>query len=107
LDRFVEVIMAVSCPFCRGQAAKPVRFTAWGGVIGPFLLSLVKCGCCGSQFNGRTGRCVKKAARIYTVATLAILVTLMALAVYQFAGAHTAAPTKGTAMAALRPLSLT
>ena len=92
--------MAVPCPFCRGDAAKPVRFTSWGGVIGPFLLSLVKCGCCGNHFNGRNGRCVKKAARIYTVATLAILITLMALAVYQFAGSRSDAP-KGSAMAAI------
>lgn len=77
------------CPYCRGEAVHPVRFTAWGGIIGPLVFSLVKCGKCGSHFNGRNGRCVKKAIRLYTLTTLVVLVVLMAFVAYQFAGPRT------------------
>ena len=88
--------MAVPCPYCQGEAAKPVRFTAWGGVIGPFMLSLVKCRDCGEHFNGKNGRCVKKAIRLYTMTTLVLLAVLTAFVMYQVSGARTGAA-KGTA----------
>jgi len=50
------------------------------------LLSLVQCPACGSHFNGKSGRCVKKAIKLYTLTTLLVLVALMALLMYQVAG---------------------
>lgn len=55
-------------------------------MIGPFLLSLVKCAGCGGHFNGRSGRSVKGAIKLYTLTTLLVLVVLMALVMYQVAG---------------------
>ena len=74
------------CPFCQNEKAQRVRFTPWGGVIGPFLLSLVKCAGCGGHFNGRSGRSVKGAIKLYTLTTLLVLVFLMALIIYQIGG---------------------
>jgi hypothetical protein len=74
------------CPYCKTDKAQRIRFTPWGGVIGPALLSLVKCAGCGGHFNGRSGRCVKGAIKLYTLTMLMALVVLMAFIMYSFAG---------------------
>ena len=98
-----------SCPHCQQNAATPVRFTRWGGVIGPMLLSLVKCSACGSHFNGKSGRCVRSAIKLYTLTTLLLLITLMALLMYQVAGpkkdASPASSAKGVALISAAPLA--
>ena len=58
------------CPSCAHDTAHRIQFTPWGGVIGPRLLSLVKCGACGMQYNGKSGRRVEKAIRVYTTAAM-------------------------------------
>jgi len=44
-----------SCPQCKDTHAQLVKFTWWGGVLGPKLLSHVKCQSCGKKYNGKTG----------------------------------------------------
>ena len=44
------------CPYCQHSQATRVTFTPWGGVVGPFVFSLVKCDACEKQYNGRSGR---------------------------------------------------
>ena len=44
----------VACPKC-GGAADILRFSWWGGVLGPRMLSHVKCRGCGNKYNGKTG----------------------------------------------------
>jgi transposase-like protein len=83
------------CPFCQHDAAQPVRFTHWGGIIGPRLMSLVKCKSCGKQFNGRSGTRVEKAIKVYTWVAMATLAIVAAWAIYSFIGPssnETAAP---------------
>src|SRR5947209_6924685 len=46
----------VRCPKCGDPRSKQVAFTWWGGLIGPRLLSHVKCLTCGTAYNGKTGR---------------------------------------------------
>jgi len=72
------------CPFCQHDTAQPVRFTHWGGVVGPRLLSLVKCKSCGKQFNGRSGGQVDKAIKVYTWVAMATLAVVAAWAIYSF-----------------------
>lgn len=72
------------CPYCQAQQAAKVRFTPWGGVIGPSLLSLVKCEPCGKHFNGRLGTRVERAIRLYTTVSLAVLALLAALIIHSF-----------------------
>lgn len=33
-----------------------MKFTWWGGLLGPKLLTHVKCRACGKQYNGKTGK---------------------------------------------------
>lgn len=85
----------LKCPSCEHPDATKIRFTAWGGVIGPRLMSLVKCTACGIHYNGKSGRRVEKAIRLYTAAALLTLILLAAWMIYSFAG--TAHPKAGNA----------
>jgi len=44
------------CPQCRNSAAQKLNFTWWGGMLGPKLLTHVKCQACGKKYNGKTGK---------------------------------------------------
>jgi len=33
-----------------------VKYTWWGGVLGPKIFNLVKCNSCGAEYNGKTGK---------------------------------------------------
>src|SRR3954467_7880482 len=74
------------CPYCRHDDANRVTFTPWGGIIGPFVLSLVKCSLCGGQYNGKHGTKVERAIRLYTLVTMAVLVMVAAWAIYVTVG---------------------
>jgi hypothetical protein len=82
------------CPYCQANAANKVRFTPWGGIIGPRILSLVQCIGCGKHFNGKSGSRVEKAIRIYTTVSLALLALLVAFIIHAFSGDKTAAPSR-------------
>lgn len=93
--------MAAPCPFCQtqGHAPKPVRFTPWGGVVGPRIFSLVKCTSCGGQYNGKSGRNVDKHIRLYTLFTVMTLALVAAWAIYSFVSDTPTTPThKGPAI---------
>jgi hypothetical protein len=53
------------CPKCQAVNAEMVSFTWWGGVLGPHLLTHVKCQSCGTAFNGKTGKSNDQAIAIY------------------------------------------
>ncbi len=74
--------MTHHCPACLHESAKKIRFTAWGGVIGPRLLSLVRCNGCGVHYNGKSGRRVERAIRVYTSVALGVLILLAGLMIY-------------------------
>ena len=44
------------CPQCNASNAEKLKFTWWGGALGPKLLTHVKCQTCGNKYNGKTGR---------------------------------------------------
>ena len=81
------------CPCCAGESSDRVRFTLWGGVIGPALLSLVKCATCGIHYNGKNGARVEKRIRLYTCLMFGLLITLAACLFYACAGGS---PVPGT-----------
>ncbi len=66
------------CPSCRRYAATPVTFTWWGGLIGPKLLHHVRCGGCGTEYNGRTGRSNTTGILVYSLIGVAIVLGLLA-----------------------------
>ena len=55
------------CPRCNNTLPQPVKFTAWGGVLGPRLLSQVRCANCGYNYNGKTGKSITSGIVIYFV----------------------------------------
>ena len=57
----------VACPRCGGQDIEKLGFTWWGGVLGPKLLTHVKCGGCGVKYNGKTGGSNDGAIAIYFI----------------------------------------
>lgn len=78
------------CPYCSHDDARRVKFTAWGGWIGAQLMSVVVCGACARQYNGRSGRKVEKAIRVYRWAMLVVLAVIAAGAIYYSTGARAA-----------------
>jgi hypothetical protein len=69
------------CYNCGADDASKVRWTLWGGIIGPSLMSHVKCGRCATTYNGNTGKSNTTAITIYLVVSLAIGAGLGTLAV--------------------------
>lgn len=62
------------CPQCRASMASPVSYTWWGGFIGPRLMSHVRCGACGSAYNGKSGKPNTTAIAVYFVVVLALAI---------------------------------
>ena len=60
-------LAGIACPRCSCPYSQPVNFTWWGGVLGPKLLSHVKCTNCGFGYNAKTGRPNTTGIIIYTV----------------------------------------
>lgn len=44
------------CPKCGNENAEKMSFTWWGGLIGPKILTHVKCPACSTQYNGKSGK---------------------------------------------------
>ena len=55
------------CPKCRSTGAERMKFTWWGGILGPKVLTHVKCPACGHAYNGKTGRDNTTGIVIYSV----------------------------------------
>lgn len=64
------------CPKCQRPDPEKVGFTWWGGVIGPRMLSHVKCRWCGTQYNGKTGQSNTTGIIIYSVVIFAIALVI-------------------------------
>jgi transposase-like protein len=68
------------CPTCKKTEARAVRYTVWGGLLGPLFFKQVRCQHCGTDYNGKTGATLKRGISIYiAVATLLALAALVAL----------------------------
>lgn len=70
------------CPQCGGTNAEKIRFTWWGGLLGPKILKHVKCAGCGKAYNGKTGRDNTTGIVIYSVV---VGVLALGLVVFMFA----------------------
>lgn len=55
------------CPKCNQAAAEKLTFTWWGGLLGPKILTHVKCTSCGYKYNGKTGKDNTTGIIIYSV----------------------------------------
>ena len=71
----------VACPKC-GGAAEKLKFTWWGGILGPKILTHVKCLTCGYRYNGKTGKDNTTGIIIYSVI---VAILCLGLVVVMFA----------------------
>jgi transposase-like protein len=67
----------VPCPRCRKPDPEKVNFTWWGGMIGPRMLSHVKCQACGTAYNGKTGQSNTTGIVIYSVVLFVIGIAIV------------------------------
>lgn len=44
------------CPGCGSRKSSKVTYTWWGGLVGPAIFGLVKCGRCKKQYMGGSGK---------------------------------------------------
>ena len=65
------------CPKCRATAGEKLKFTWWGGILGPKLLTHVKCNACGFKYNGKTGKDNTTNIVIYSVVVALICLGLI------------------------------
>jgi hypothetical protein len=72
----------VPCPTCRRPDPEQVKFTWWGGVLGPRIFKHVKCNGCGLTYNGKTGQSNTTNIVVYSVVLglVALVVTFLVLA---------------------------
>lgn len=74
------------CAKCGGSNAEAVKFTWWGGVLGPKLLSHVKCQNCGNKYNGKSGKQNTTGIAIYSIVVggISLLLVLVVFAAFAF-----------------------
>jgi hypothetical protein len=63
----------VPCPKCGTPDPERVKFTWWGGLLGPKLLSHVKCVGCKTAYNGKSGASNTQSIIIYSLVALVIV----------------------------------
>jgi rubredoxin len=71
--------LEVRCPRCGASHAEPVKFTWWGGLLGPRMLHHVKCLNCRYAYNGKTGQSNTTGIVIYTVVGAIIGIAIVVL----------------------------
>jgi hypothetical protein len=73
------------CPHCQNEVEpSPVKFTWWGGVLGPKMFSHVACPQCRGRFNGKTGKSNNTAITIYVI----VISVMAGFAGYALMGHH-------------------
>ncbi len=70
-----------ACPKCGSRGAELVKFSWWGGVLGPKMLTHVKCPSCDKKYNGKSGGDNTTGIVIYSVIVGIISFILMAVVV--------------------------
>jgi hypothetical protein len=70
---------AFPCPSCGGSENEKVKYTWWGGLLGPKLFSVVRCTNCKASYSGKTGKPCTTAIAIYLIVSLVIGLTIALL----------------------------
>lgn len=66
-------VAVAPCHKCGSGQADRIKFTWWGGVVGPKLFHHVKCRGCGEGIDARTGQSNAKKIRIYIAVSWGIV----------------------------------
>ena len=67
----------VKCPNCGDTRKDLVKYTWWGGVLGPRMLNHAMCLNCGHKFNGKTGQENTSNIVIYSVVVAVVVLALV------------------------------
>jgi len=66
-DQLNEFNSEQGCPQCGSEAVSPVKYTWWGGLLGPKILHHTRCQTCKYTYNGKTRKSNTAAIVVYTV----------------------------------------
>jgi len=66
-DQLVEFSNENGCPKCGSESVSPVRYTWWGGLLGPKILNHTKCQACNYTYNSKTRKSNTAGIVIYFV----------------------------------------
>ncbi len=75
-DQLNDIIPAEGCPKCGSANVSPVKYTWWGGVLGPKLFHHTKCHDCKFLYNRKTGKSNTQAIVLYSVIAFIIVFAL-------------------------------
>jgi len=67
-----QSVQYAPCPNCGSISAAKVKYTWWGGALGPSMFTHVKCDNCKTEYNGKTGKSNQTNIIIYFLAVLVI-----------------------------------
>lgn len=69
----------VSCPRCMTPGPDRVKFTWWGGALGPKMFDHVRCRTCALEYNGKTGLSNSSKITTYIIVSsvIAFAITLL------------------------------
>jgi transposase-like protein len=67
-----QLVLDDGCPKCNSANVAPVKYTWWGGAIGPKMFHHTKCKDCKYTYNRKTRQPNTKNIIIYSVITLVI-----------------------------------
>lgn len=72
IDQLKEFSNENGCPKCGSDIVSPVKYTWWGGVLGPKMLHHTKCESCGFKYNSKTRKSNTPSIIIYSVVIFVI-----------------------------------
>ena len=71
-DQLDEFSTEGGCPKCGSKMVTKVKYTWWGGVLGPRMLHHTKCQACSYTYNSKTGKSNTQGIIIYSIIILAV-----------------------------------
>ena len=71
-----QLILDNGCPKCNSVNVVPVKFTWWGGVLGPRIMHHTKCKECRYTYNRKTRQSNTKNIILYSIVVFVIVLVL-------------------------------
>lgn len=65
-DYLDKIVDENGCPKCGSPAVEPVKYTWWGGLLGPKLFHHTKCTACNFRYNSKTRKSNTTAIILYS-----------------------------------------
>lgn len=75
-DQLKDILTDTGCPKCGSPLVQPVKYTWWGGLLGPKLMHHTRCTECKYTFNSKTRKSNTANIIIYSVVLFVIAFAL-------------------------------